>query len=754
MIRHIFIILIILLTSCGGEGTGKKPPPAYKAGEVLVKFRVGIHETQKSLSHNKLRAGLIEQIGSKGLERVKLPEGVSVAEAIKNYEESPDVEYAEPNYIVRTSAIPDDPRFGAQWGLYNTGQNVNGISGTTGADIGATGAWDTTKGSSSVVVAVIDTGVDGNHPDISANLTPGYDFIDNDNDPDDLNGHGTHVSGIIGAAGNNSTGVSGVNWFIKIMPLKVLDNNGEGTISDIIKAIEYAAKQNVKIVNMSFAGNDYSKSLYDEIKNNTNILFVAAAGNGNEDGIGDDNDLPSQTNYPAGFDLPNIISVAATDQYDNLTFFSNYGLKSVDVAAPGENILSTIPSFITGITYSGKYEVVYFSFGFEGIDSASVRNTVMQRVLDFEGVSKDKKILLVDDDGGDAYETFYIQALQTLGYQYDSYAVPYGSDGPDTAGLSSYKIVIWFTGDTYTNTLTSTDQVNLKSYLDEGGTLFITGQDIGYDIGLTGFYHDYLHAAYVTDDANGTSYTGVNEFNGSFIALPTLYGDGARNQISIDAIEPADSAAAFYIHYNDAYQFFDGTSMSTPMVSGVAALLASYYSQFSVAQIKGIILLTVDKKTSLQGKILTGGRINAFKAITSLIPPSLLQAALQAETGVILSWTDNSSAEEGFKIERKEAGGNFKEIASVSSGSVTFTDNGVKAGKTYTYRVKAFNDVADSQSSNEADVQIPGSSKRSSGGGGGGGCSIGKADNYQTALADTLVLFLPLVVVWMVRRYR
>ena len=745
LINHIVLVLLMLgLAACGGDARPGRTFSAYKDGEVIVKFRPGVHETLKT--HNLVGAKLIKKSRLEGVERVRLPEGLSVEEAVRAYESDPDVEYAEPNYIVRKAALPNDPndpRFGEQWGLHNTGQAVNGITGTSGADIKAPEAWDITKGSSAVIVAVIDTGVDLRHPELSGNLIPGYDFVDDDSEPDDLDGHGTHVAGIIGASGNNSSGIAGVNWSVKIMPLRVLDENGVGNVADVIEAIAYAAENNVRVVNMSFTFTPpplkgellkVSIALYPE------ILFVAAAGNSGSSGA----------EYPAGWsvDLPNIISVAATDQNDSLAYFSNYG-STVSVAAPGTNILSTIPSFTTGVTYSGAYKMVYLSFGFEGINGANVRREVMRRVLDFHAVSPADKILLVDDDGGDTYEGYYTQALQSLGYSPDTYTVPAGADGPDGNMLNQYKLVIWFTGDEFSNTLRPGDQTNLQTFLNSGKGLFITGQDVGYDIGTSSFYQDYLHAAFVTDDANGLFYTGLDLFDGLFAELPAGSGDGGRNQFSVDAIQPLGSDAAFYIHYNDAYQFLSGTSMATPMTAGLAALIASHYAHFTSGQIKGTILLSVDTKPSLAGKILTGGRINAHKAVTSLIAPSDLTANIQSETSLLLAWTGNSTGENGFRIERKVSGKQFAEIASVAGDVTTYFDNSVSAGRTYTYRVRGFNAAAFSSYSNEAEVTLPGTPA-----GSGGGCSVGSRRNYQTAFADAMVLFIPLAVVWIIGRLK
>lgn len=249
---------------------------------------------------------------------------------------------------------------------------MNGISGTPDADIDTPEAWDITADSSDMIIAIVDTGVDYNHPDLSENMWTnpeeipdngvdddgngyvddvfGWDFVgdgdDNDtddNDPMDLNGHGTHVSGIAAAKGDNALGVTGVCWTAKIMPLRFLDADGVGTVADEISAIDYAIANGAHIINASFGDDTFTQSEYDAISraNSEGILFVAAAGN-----LGP-NDDPSQF-YPASYNLPNIISVTATNQDDNLCWFSNYGATTVDVGAPGVHIYSTRPG---GIRY-------------------------------------------------------------------------------------------------------------------------------------------------------------------------------------------------------------------------------------------------------------------------------------------------------------------------------------------------------------------------------------------------------------------
>lgn len=305
-----------------------------------------------------------------GLHRMDLADGVSIEDALAAYRANPLVLYAEPDYRVQLLLTPNDPQFGSLWGLSNTGQT----GGTAGADISAPAAWETTTGSN-LVVAVIDTGVDYTHPDLAANVwvnagevagngvdddhngyvddVHGYDFVNRDGNPLDDHNHGTHVAGTIGAVGNNGIGVAGVNWNIKIMALKFLDAGGGGNLSDAIAAINYAVANGATISNNSWGFNGgFSQPLYDAIRSaqSAGHLFVAAAGNGNAFGIGQDNDQTAF--YPASFDLNNIIAVAATDPNDNRAIFSNYGATSVDLAAPGVDILSTTRNN-TYSTFSG-----------------------------------------------------------------------------------------------------------------------------------------------------------------------------------------------------------------------------------------------------------------------------------------------------------------------------------------------------------------------------------------------------------------
>ena len=268
----------------------------------------------------------------------------------------PNVAYAEPDYLRTTGAtFPNDPSFSQLWGLHNTGQT----GGTADADIDAPEAWDLSRGSAAVVVGVVDTGVEYTHSDLAANMwtNPGEtagNGIDDDHNgyiddvyginsitgtgnPMDDNGHGTHCSGTVAAVGNNGIGVAGVCWTARIMALKFLDSHGSGYDSDAIECIEYAVAKGVKILSNSYGSYGYNQAMKDAIDaaGAAGVIFLAAAGNESLDNDG------GERHYPSSYTSPNIVAVASTDRFDNLSSFSNIGLLSVDVAAPGSSIYST-----------------------------------------------------------------------------------------------------------------------------------------------------------------------------------------------------------------------------------------------------------------------------------------------------------------------------------------------------------------------------------------------------------------------------
>ncbi len=372
-----FICMSYLVTGVAENDfkTFKEFSKRYVEDEILVKFKdttpdFSIMSTVQLLSSNVKR-----EIVKEKLLLLKLKEGKSVEDAIADFKEIPDVKYVQPNFIYKImSTTPNDTYYPNLWGLKNTGQTISNPSynnnnpGTLGMDMDMELAWDFVTDCSSIIVAVIDSGVNYNHVDLAGNMwngavNHGYDFVGGDDNPMDLNGHGTHVAGTIGAVGNNSIGTTGICWDVSIMAVRVFNAAGTGTTADIIAGAYYAVDNGAKILNMSLGGSNFDQALYDAIgyAKNNNVIVVAAAGNNSTD-----NDTVLHV-YPSDFDHDNIISVTALDQSYELADFSNYGNISVDVGAPGANITSewcgsetTInDSFISGPSASNGYALQF-----------------------------------------------------------------------------------------------------------------------------------------------------------------------------------------------------------------------------------------------------------------------------------------------------------------------------------------------------------------------------------------------------------
>jgi subtilisin family serine protease len=394
----IAVVLVIMAAAAGQmrhwqkEGSGFTGDPAVKRStpkptaavrsnsdrepEVLVKFRreVSFEDIKRiAAKNNDNIEDEIESVDK--LVAIDDMDGLSPEAVADEYAKMSDlVLYAEPNIEIEAAPLldlktvapresvnpvgqPNDPMFSDQWALNNTGQN----GGKKKADIDVLKAWQKTKGSRKVVVAVLDSGVDYTHQDLSVNMWTrpdnipvykddelgtipdlhGFSAVGDQRDPMDENGHGTHCAGVIGAEGDNDEGIAGINWEVEIMPLKFLGRGGFGTTKDAIEAINYAIERkragvNVRVINASWGSTTYSKALEDAIRaaGDEGILFVAAAGN---DGSSND----SRPHYPSNYNLPNVISVAALDRTDLMASFSNFGIKSVHVAAPGKDIVST-----------------------------------------------------------------------------------------------------------------------------------------------------------------------------------------------------------------------------------------------------------------------------------------------------------------------------------------------------------------------------------------------------------------------------
>lgn len=385
-IRWLVLIGLLAFSLClpgvnpaGAELNAPKVGPPQVPGEVLVKFKASMGASLGPIKGKHLAslvAGLpaeaqaaLQDVQGTALRafprirmlQVKIPADLPVPQAVATLNANGAVENAEPNHMIFTSQVaPNDGSFPLQWALNNTGQT----GGVLNADISAPEAWTVQRDGSATIVAVIDTGVDYNHPDLIPSMWKnfrdiknngvdedqngwvddfyGIDAFHNTGKPWDDNGHGTHVAGIIGAAGNNTAGVCGVTWKTRIMSLKFLDNTGSGSVADAITCIKYALSIKTRegyprmVINASWTVPEFSQALFDAINTarTAGVLFVTAAGN-----AGANNDVTPV--YPANFALDNIVSVGASTNKDLRPSWSNYGFNTVHLFAPGSSILST-----------------------------------------------------------------------------------------------------------------------------------------------------------------------------------------------------------------------------------------------------------------------------------------------------------------------------------------------------------------------------------------------------------------------------
>lgn len=672
MKRFLFYLLTISVCICLtviAASSNKRPAARYVPGEILVKYKPGTGSSTVAALNARFGTSTLQHFSSLGVYRKKLPGTMSVGQALNIFRSEPAVKYAEPNYIYDLLATPNDTSFNQLWGLNNTGQSVNSTTGTSGCDISATQAWDTITNGSAKVVAVIDSGIDYNHTDISTNIAAGYDFVADNASPIDSYGHGTHVAGTIGAIGNNATGVAGINWTAQIMPLRVGDSDGLYT-SSIIAAINYATTSGtVKIINASWGGYTPSDLIRDAISDAgaAGILFVAAAGN-------ETNDNDTDPVYPASYGLSNIISVAATDQNDQLCSFSNYGKTSVHVGAPGRNIYSLAPS---------RADI-----------PATVSDFTVNNGWTFGGTNNTWAI-----SGGVLTNKPYVNNS-------DCYAV---SPSLDLTGATYCRVEFTVSGNTeYYYDYNYYDYLVVEVSIDGGTTWTLVSMPI------TGSQSSYAATYDIRDyDGSAAVYVRLRFVSDSSEIVGTGY--------DIDNFKITKYSNV----YTTAYQFKDGTSMATPHVAGMAALLWSQYPAYTMEQIRYMIINSVDQVSSLTNKTVSGGRINIYNALNLPAKPTGLTATLSAPAKADLSWTGNSPGATGFKIECKAgSGGTWSQIATVPVSSTTYSHVGTPSGTTVYYRVRSYDSHGNSFYSDEASVTTGSSTTEE---GSSGGCFIATA---------------------------
>jgi subtilisin family serine protease len=623
-------------------------------GELLVRFERGVNGAERADARADHDVALKRQTRVSGLQLVKTEPGQSVREAEHELEGDGRVAYAEPNAITHPASVPDDPFYSTLWGLEK---------------IKAPGAWDATTGSSSVTVAVADTGVAYDHPDLvnrmwsNSGETPdngldddgngyvddvrGWDAIDHDNDPRDLEDHGTHVAGTIGAEGDNATGITGVAQDSRIMPVRVLRPGG-GTSDALVEGFDYAGDMGADIVNASLSGSGTVQAVQDVVEDHPNTLYVVAAGNAttgvNIDGAG-------ATRFPCNVTAPNLICVAATDQNDNRAGFSNYGSTSVDLGAPGVQVRSTL---------TASSELSGSADGFEADDFATRWTATGTWARTNERAASGSWSMT--DSPGANYANNTDSAVTTaapydltgkqgcyLNYDmrlrtetnFDTLKVETSSDGST-----------WTTRATWSGTPAGNNFASYSTYLDSDG-----GQP-------------YVRFHLVTDNA------GQND-------------DGAH----LDNVRVRCKSSTYD---SSNYGYFSGTSMATPHVSGTAALVRSLRPTASVADLRAA-LLDGDPLPGLNGYTVTGKRLNALRAVGHDGPLAVTGAASAiGGTGATLQGSVNpigSATDYHFEYGTSDSYGSETTEQSAGSGTTpAAVDDGISGlqpGTEYHFRLVA-----------------------------------------------------------------
>ena len=698
--RFVWLALLVVAVALPGAAVAQEAAPAKDRssfgsqildlrkekvpGQIIVRYEAGVDRSEQAAVRREEDVAQKADLDLINADVVKVEDG-TVASAVRDLEANPDVEYAVQDRVVYPMDYADEARFPELWGLRNTGQEIKGRAGKPDVDVDAPEANARSTGGEDVVIAVIDDGVDFGHPDLAGHEWVNEDEVPNNNLDDDRNGyvddvngydfseddntihdvaedfHGTHVAGTI-AASSNGDDVVGVAPNVEIMSVKFI-GLPFGTLSAAVAAIEYASDNGAKISNNSWGYvGPPDPALRDAIEA-SGMLFVASAGNeaiNNDAGF----NIPGFGKlraYPASYDLPNVLSVAAANNTGRLASFSNFGRKSVDISAPGVDVLSTVPSVpgASGLTLStvGSGEALVAGFGLEEISGVGARADFASKALGTLGYCTPQTqencpaalndVLLVDDDLSSTFPRRFAefgppnvrptiaQALRAAGNMNLDVIDPGAGDGPSFEKLSQYEHVVWATGLAPVSTdpfdenalekpaLTFDDQNALARYLDGGGNLFLTGLDTFYLDEDSTFLADTLgldlRSDYYTgvfEGAAGSSFAGdAHELSNAPFAVP-FYHDGltptAPNATSLGTIGTPR-----------AYEeYFSGTSMAAPHAAGVAALAADEFPGLRnrPTALKRLVMGTGQPLPLTQGKTATGDMVNARVAVTDTAP--------------------------------------------------------------------------------------------------------------------------------------
>ncbi len=571
-------------------------PGPYVPGEILVKFKAGTSAPARAQSLAGQGGRKIDDLDRAGLVHVKLRAGQDVPDAVAAYQRDPGVEYAQPNYVYRLLAVPDDTRYGELWGLGNTGQTVPSPSypihnpGVAGMDMDAELAWDHVTDCRAVVVAVVDSGVNYTHADLAANMWDGsaagfpkhgYDFVDGDADPMDTNGHGTHVAGTIGAVGNNGNGTAGVCWTARIMAVRVAGTLGTGTTAAVVQGVNFAVSQGAGVINMSLGQGSFDQAFSDAVTNarNNGVVVVVAAGNEARN-----NDSGTTPSYPCNFTHDNLVCVAALDQAYALATFSNWGSASVDVGAPGTNIVSEWAG--TEAAWSDDFSAGVGNWAFSPAGQSWVAS------------QQDYGVLVHVMSDPSTFDFFY-----TPNVNYKAYRI-FDFGAADVASISFFADF---------------------SVRDPGDFVRVLYDPSG---GVPA-----SAIAEVTNDWTGLTLIPLAyEVPGSCLVATCSIGFNLQSDADgiVDfGVELAFFTAKTLSFDTTSYKTIDVTSMASPHVAGLAAMLMAYNPDYTYLDVVSSIKNGGTPVAALAGRTTTGKAVNAMGSLAYINPPTGIAAAVQ-----------------------------------------------------------------------------------------------------------------------------
>lgn len=613
----LFVLAIISITATASDLLVTKSSTAlsYVEGELLVKPSALLSRSASTQFISASGDEVKKELDSNGLILIKVGVNETVESAMARYKATSAYEIVQPNFRYYPSATANDSNYAQLWGLKNIGQTISNASysthnpGISGNDIDAELAWELQSDCSSVTVAVVDTGINYNHADLSASKwvnsgeiaangldddgngyiddVYGYDFIDSDGDPMPADGtnHGTHVAGTIGAKGDNNAGTTGVCKSASIMSIRALGISG-GTTSSIVSGINYAINNGAKVINVSLNGASYDPSFDAAITkaNTANVVVVAAAGN--------DSANNNSTNvYPCNFSQDNLLCVAALDQSYSLASSSNYGSTHVDVGAPGTNILSTWP---------GEQLSEDFSTGWTGVSATGNADVWVKSSCAFTSGTYDTLVYPEEQCGSPygpysnsqdekAYKSFNLSSY--LGASLEYYARVRTTDSSDTFATAFDNAG----GDPFDS---SAGDTTLASLSGDKGTSWLKKE---YSLSGCLTSSCSLGFKFVSDA------TGVNSEGISIILM------------KINTVATGSST----------YSVINGTSMAAPHAAGVAALVYAFNPTYTATEVANAVKYGGESISSLASKTSTGNALNAYNALHYIQTPTGVTATVQ-----------------------------------------------------------------------------------------------------------------------------